>query len=255
MIQAVDRAFRILWLLSTERRPLGITEIANALGLNKGTAFGLVKTLAHEGLLERDPQSRKYNLGLRLTELGMIQTWGMPIYQAGVYPVRRLSVTADRSARLYAWDRTTVLLILNMVHPTQDFPFTGLVRPRIPAYCTGAGKAILSRLSKDHLAAYFAETELVAHTPNTLTTRSALESELDEARRTGVAYDREEFVQGFSCVSAPILDRWAHPCGAVSISVEADLFRKESSPAIASEVQRTAMEISHAIGHQSMHER
>ena len=44
-IQSVNRAIDILFLFSQARPRMGVTEIGEALGLNKGAAFGLVDTL------------------------------------------------------------------------------------------------------------------------------------------------------------------------------------------------------------------
>ncbi|MBS0614572.1 MAG: helix-turn-helix domain-containing protein, partial [Proteobacteria bacterium] len=52
-IQSVQRATDIILLFCGAPR-LGITEIATALGLNKGTVWGLVTTLEQQGFLQQD---------------------------------------------------------------------------------------------------------------------------------------------------------------------------------------------------------
>ncbi|MGH8875166.1 MAG: helix-turn-helix domain-containing protein, partial [Acidimicrobiia bacterium] len=62
MIQAVDRAVQVLLALQGTRR-LGVTELANRLGLAKGTVHGLLETLASRSMVEQDPDTGKYMLG------------------------------------------------------------------------------------------------------------------------------------------------------------------------------------------------
>ena len=71
-IQSVKRASQILSLFSKARTSLGSTEISKELGIHKATAQGLVRTLWEEGFLSQNPETRKYRLGLKIYELGMV---------------------------------------------------------------------------------------------------------------------------------------------------------------------------------------
>ena len=69
-IQSVDRAARILKVLGRGSARLGVTEIAEQLGLAKGTAYGLLRTLEAQGMVEQDPDTDKYRLGAAMLQLG-----------------------------------------------------------------------------------------------------------------------------------------------------------------------------------------
>lgn len=43
-------------------------------------------------------------------------------------------------------------------------------------------------------------------TKNTITTRRKLLKELDKIKKTGLAYDREEYLSGLYCIGAPVFD-------------------------------------------------
>src|SRR6266508_2056590 len=70
MIQSVERAAQILKALGAESPRLGITELAERLGLAKATVYGLLRTLASEQLVEQDAETGKYRLGPALLQLG-----------------------------------------------------------------------------------------------------------------------------------------------------------------------------------------
>ena len=61
MIQSIARAVQILNLFRDTPR-LGISQIAQKVGLPKTTVFGLVQSLCEENFLARDPQTHDYSL-------------------------------------------------------------------------------------------------------------------------------------------------------------------------------------------------
>ena len=50
-VQSVERAAAILRLLAEENEPLGLAQIASALGLAKSTVHGILRTLEAQGAL------------------------------------------------------------------------------------------------------------------------------------------------------------------------------------------------------------
>ena len=68
--QSLERGLAILSQFSTDRRLIGVSEVANELGLTRSTAHRYIATLARLGYLHRDPASRKYILGPRVLDLG-----------------------------------------------------------------------------------------------------------------------------------------------------------------------------------------
>jgi DNA-binding IclR family transcriptional regulator len=73
-----------------------------------------------------------------------------------------------------------------------------------PLYCTGLGKAILAGMAPQEAHRVLLQTDLVPHTPHTITAVGALEAELAEVRRVGYAVDNQEHEIGVQCIAAPI---------------------------------------------------
>jgi len=67
-VPAIDKAARVLRALADGGRPQGISELARALNVSKGTLRDVLLTLAHHGLVVRDPDTR-FRLGPELRAL------------------------------------------------------------------------------------------------------------------------------------------------------------------------------------------
>ena len=68
--QSLERGLAILTCFTPERPVLGIADIADELGMSRSTTHRYVITLTQLGYLEQGA-SRKYRLGLKVTDLGM----------------------------------------------------------------------------------------------------------------------------------------------------------------------------------------
>jgi DNA-binding IclR family transcriptional regulator len=71
-VQALERALNILDCFSFQNRELSLSEVVKITGLNKTTAKRLISNLESRGYLQQDPQTKAYQLGMRLFELGGI---------------------------------------------------------------------------------------------------------------------------------------------------------------------------------------
>jgi acetyl-CoA synthetase len=88
------------------------------------------------------------------------------------------------------------------------------------------GKVVLSLQDPQSLRAYIAEG-LTAFTPHTIVEPEALLGQLDEVRRSGVAFDCEEFDDDFCCLAAPVFDARRRAVAVLGISMSARSFELE----------------------------
>src|SRR5260370_38723151 len=93
MIQSVQRAAQILAVLGSGTPRLGVTEIADRVGLAKPTVHGLLRTLEAHELGTQDPATGKYSLGPGVLQLGNASLAGSDLR------ARRLRWAASRAER------------------------------------------------------------------------------------------------------------------------------------------------------------
>jgi IclR family KDG regulon transcriptional repressor len=215
-IQSLQRAMDILSLFSLSHPSYSLAEIAVASGLNKGTAWGLVSTLEQGGILEQEPDTRRYRLGPAIYSLGMIYAGSLQINNAASAAAHRLSSRCKATTRIGIWDRDAVLITM-LVIPDEQQGLAPQIGPRIPGYCTALGKAILAFLEASKLEAYLSQVDLIAYTPSTITSQDRLMLELEEIRSHGYSVSRDEMIPGVTGIAAPIFGRNGDLVAAISL--------------------------------------
>jgi DNA-binding IclR family transcriptional regulator len=91
----------------------------------------------------------------------------------------------------------------------------GVVRP---AHCTALGKIILAALRLEQLERFLERADLKAYTPKSIVDPDTLRRELEEVRRSGVAFDDGEFDPEVRCVAVPVRDFTGQVVGTLGIS-------------------------------------
>ena len=248
IIQSIDRASQILGLFSLNRSTLGVTEIARSLNLNKSTVQGLVRALVHIGFLQRDPETRKYQLGPRIYELGTILAGSLDINQKSSQPADRLAKKIELLVRIAILDGDSALITLDAYPRSQPFIFRqfGL---RAPLYCTAVGKALLAYSDPKTVDEYLRQTEFVAYTPTTLTNKEDLMKELELTRKRGYSVNREEHFLSRVAIGAPIFAREGRLAGSMCISGPPERILGDDHEKLVQEIKNTSLEITRHMGH------
>jgi DNA-binding IclR family transcriptional regulator len=245
-IQSVDRAARILKILASGPRRLGVSEIADRLGLARPTVHGLLQTLQAHGFVEQDRDSDKYQLGAGLLHLGNSYLDLNELRGRSIVHAERLAARTDAAVRVGVLHGAEVVVVHHVFRP--DAPFQVLeVGAQLPAHATALGKAILAHGSDDIVDDLTAET-LPKLTRRTLSA-AALRRQLEEVRAGDVAVERDEAVLGESSVAAPIFDHAGHAVGAIGVVGEsATLLPRGSSRRVAGAVVDAARAVSRELG-------
>jgi len=248
MIKSLQRAINILDLFSEQTAELGITEIAEALGLHKSTAAGLVYTLEHNSYLHQDPETRKYSLGFKLVERASTLLDQIDVRQVALPHLRELRAWCGESVNLAVRDGGQIVYVERLT-TTQSLGMRAKVGYRAPMHCTALGKAIFSGMPSREVEEFVAQSGLPAATPSSITDRAQFFQEVDRVREQGFAVDNEENEIGVRCVAAPIFDHSGRPVAAVSISSPVLRFPPSEVPQYGQKVIEAANAISARLGH------
>ncbi|SEG54914.1 transcriptional regulator, IclR family [Actinacidiphila yanglinensis] len=214
-IQSLERAAAILRLLAGGERRLGLSDVASSLGLAKGTAHGILRTLQQEGFVEQDPVSGKYQLGAELLRLGNSFLDVHELRARALVWTDDLARSSGESAYLGVLHQQGVLIVHHVFRP-DDSRQVLEVGAMQPLHSTALGKVLAAYDPVAHSEA--AEGERAALTGRTVTSAADFEALLDLTRARGWAADLEETWEGVASIAAPVYDRRRMPVGAVGIS-------------------------------------
>lgn len=223
-VQSVGRALDIVsFVADSPSDGLSVGEISKMLGLAKSSALATVRTLVAHGYLQPIEPGPRYRLGLSLIRLGDLSARQFPIAEICTPILREIMAQTHLTARAAVSDDGYPLFVDRVDGPGMVRFHTPLGR-REPAHATAAGKAILSTLPGAEIRAKFSDSDLVAHTSNTITSLDLLLEQLKSVRRRGFAVDDEEDVQGVTCVGAAFFNHQDECAGALSLTgLKADL--------------------------------
>jgi DNA-binding IclR family transcriptional regulator len=222
---------------------LGVVDVARRLGVDKSQASRTLRALANQGFAERDAQSRAYRLGPRIFAYAALVS-ERRLLRAAPPVLDRLVDGLGERAHLSVLEGSAVLTLLSH-SPARAVQAAGWVGRTVPAYCTAAGRALLSDHDPDALRALFADVELVARAPNTVASLAELIARVQEAAERGYALADEELEPGLAAVAAPVRRFDGRIVAAVNVSGPSFRFGPHLLQA-ADEVARAAAELSAA---------
>jgi DNA-binding IclR family transcriptional regulator len=212
MLDAIDRS---------RAKSLTGAELSRASGVPKASCHRLAARLVDYGML--DKVGERYSIGIHLFELAHT-----------VPHLRRLREAAmPHLVDLYAYSHEVVhfgilvgtdVLYLEKVADSRSASLPSAVGRRMPAHCTGLGKAMLAFSTVDPLSEEFSQP-LKRRTKRTIVAPSVLAGQLSRVRSEHLAYEQDEAVPGFSCIAAPVLSADRRAIAAISITVPTCRFR------------------------------
>jgi DNA-binding IclR family transcriptional regulator len=235
-LSSVRNAARLLKEFRTGEREIGVTEVSRRLGIGKSTAHRLLNTLAEEHLLEQNPTTGAYRLGLTMYELGARVSAGMDIHQAATPMLDQLRNVTQETIQVAVLDGREVVYIERRESP-QALRIFSRVGHRNWAHCTSTGKVLLAFLPDAQLEDLLAGWRPAKRTPYTITDLDKLRTEVLAVRARGWAENVNESEMGAASVAAPIRNATGEVVAAVSIvgpvmRLDGESLRRFARPAV-----------------------
>ena len=246
-LSSVAAAIKLLKAFTEDETEFGISGLAKRLGLAKSTIHRLTTTLVADGLLEQDPQSGKYRLGIALFRLGALVRRRMDVSNEARPFLFDLRKKTNETVHLAILDGTEIMYVYYL-ESTQAIRMRSDLGGRKPAYCTAEGQAILAFGPSD-VVDRVTRGGLRARTPQTITDAGKLAKALALVRQRGYAMDDEESEIGMRCIAAPIRNDGGDVVAAVGVAGPVSRLTKKTLASFAPHVIGTAAAISARIGH------
>lgn len=201
-VPAIDKCFAILDLLAKSKEPMGVSDISGKLALNKSTVFNIGHTLADLNVLENLGDG-KFTFGTRFYVLSNSAGKTSPLLKTAHPYLEMINEKTKLSAFLGLRSEGRAILI-DKVDSANGVKVSSEIGIQMPVLAGAGIKAMLCQLSDEEIEEILARTELKRYTPYSITDKQVYKEEILTVREEGIAYDREEYIEGMVAFGIPI---------------------------------------------------
>jgi DNA-binding IclR family transcriptional regulator len=234
------RAFGVLELVAHADGPLSLDELTQLCGLPKPSVYRILGTLQRGGLVQREPASKRYCIGARLSRLALEVMMRSPQRARRHAILQQLVTEIGETCNFTMLDGNEVLY-LDRVETSSPVRVHLAAGSRVPLHCTASGKLFLSQLSDSQAATLLGPGPYRRFTENTITDPEELQKALRRIRSEGMGTDVGEFLEGSVAVSVPVTDAQGRVCATVAVHGPAPRVTLRSAIEFLPALRRAAM--------------
>lgn len=243
----IDRALEVLECFNTEKAEWGITELSRRTGLGKSRVFRILKTLEGRGFAEKNEETGRYRLGLKVFELGQV-VGGTIDLRREVGPIlRELSQRTGGTSlvRIVDRDETVTLDAVPSSRTLRAIPPIGV---RYPIYYGACGKIFLAFMDPQERSRRLKGVRLRRYTRASITSMAVLLQEVEKVRQQEYAVSDEESIVGLRAVAVPVWNREGKVAAAMGLSFPTPYFPPAKTAEMVTELHRGAERVSMVLG-------
>lgn len=213
-IKSVKTTFKIVQIIQ-EKDGAKLSEISDEAGKSKGSVHNHLDTLLEMGYVIK-PEDQ-YEVGVRFLEHGVYARQNREIYDIAKPELERIAADTGELANLMIEENGKGVYL---ARESGENAVTVDVQTGTQVYLHGTalGKAILAYLPEEEKKWILERHGTPQLTEKTVTDKDKLNSELDQVRKQGIAYDEEERLPGMRCIAVPVLDDREYPVGSLSVA-------------------------------------
>jgi DNA-binding IclR family transcriptional regulator len=245
--KSVVKATVLLRELGRHRKGINVTDLAQAVGMSRPTAFRLLLSLEQTGFVERS--DNRYMLGWQVVRLGRLAD---PYTGA----VARIQPVLDAYAAKLNETLSFVMLMGLSEHEviaeasgSRYLTSNQYIGGTYPLHASATGKLILAEMSNEEIDATLPE-KLESFTARTITNRKALLKEVDQVRKQGYAILDNELEEGLFAAGRPVRDPSGTLIGILTINGPTERLKSEELPTTLEELGQAADAVAKALAEQ-----
>lgn len=233
-VKSAERLLDVLDLLARHARPVPTMTIARECDIPKSSAHHLLNVMRARHFVTYYEVERAWGLGVAAFEIGSAYLRSRPLQRMGRHLLVELTQRTGETSHLAMLHGTEVLYVDKEQPVGAAAKLVTEIGVRLPAHLTAVGRAILAELPEAQVEALYAGQPLVLRTGRGPTSLAALQRDLEEVRRRGVAVDDEMVTPGISCAAAPVFSHEGVPVAAIGVTyVTAQRSKADARQAVA----------------------
>lgn len=210
------RALAVLEYVVRADGPVSLDDATQACRLPKPTVFRILGLLQRNGYLQREPSTKRYSAGARLS------SFALDVLQSSTLRMKRRQILRHLVDEIGETCNFTMLdgnevLYLDRVETTASVRLHLEAGARLPLHCTASGKLFLSQLPSAEVHELLGSEPFKSYTDHTITDYATLEEGLKRIRASGIATDDAEYDRDSVCVAVPVNDWHGRVCAALAV--------------------------------------
>jgi len=204
MSQSLKKGIDALLFLAN-RKSAGVTELAEALKVNKSTAFRILDTFLEANMVEKNKDTLKYRLGPAILRLSEQYYHNFNIIESARPVMERLAAEIRESVHLCILANNSAVIIEQMLSNSK-LVVNAKVGNSEPLHCSAVGKCLLAFTSEENREKMISGISFNVFTEKTIKEKEKLNEEIKRVQELGYAIDDEELSEHIRCVAVPVFD-------------------------------------------------
>jgi IclR family KDG regulon transcriptional repressor len=246
-ISTLGRVCDILNCFGEEHELLTLTEIARCVALPKSTVHRILTGMECQGMINRDPYGRGFQLGYQLVRWGILAQLSINLRNIALPVMRTLVKQTSETAVLSVRYGNTAIWIETV---ESDQPVRIALRTGKPLslHAGASSKILWAFLPEDEIERILGQIDLRPIQVNTITDRQHMLHELKVIRNIGYAVSNEETDQGAMGIAAPVYDHQGNLTAGIGIVAPTSRVTMDKVPAYAQHVLEAGYSLSQRMG-------
>ncbi|MFJ2718196.1 MULTISPECIES: IclR family transcriptional regulator [unclassified Streptomyces] len=236
----------VLRTFSVDEPELGVTEIATRVGLHKSTVSRILATLEQDGLVERDPGSRRFRLGLGVIAMAGPLLADLDVRRAAYPVLQELSHRTGETAALLVWNGAEAVCV-EQVASRHEVKHSTPLGTRYQTAASSSVQVFLSRLPSERVRA-LVTSGAVVHPGLSDAAVDAYLLRLAESAERGYAVNYGETSVEEVGVAAPVFDHRGEAVASVLVSAPRFRVSPEGLPVLGETVRESAARVTARLG-------
>jgi len=247
MSKSALRVLEIMEFVASQRDGCTHTTIAQGLNIPKSSLTALLQDMLSKGYLQRTPESGIFTIGVQVLWLANSYLRNLNLVKLG-QPLVAEIFTKVREFSLLAIPNGTEYVTICTESVPSVFGHTLQLGSRGPMYCSALGRAMLAFMPQPQVDDILRTSNRVKLTAHTRASLSEIRLALDEVRRTGVAFVKEESFAGVVGYGTPVFGPMGAPVAAFGVGVPTSQWKRSAEPAIVNALQAASRQLSQQLG-------
>lgn len=246
-IKSVQRAFRILKILSRAKRAMSLAEISREVGFHKSICHRLLVTLSDEGVVTRNERDGKYKVGIGLFTMGQSAAEQIELTSAASEIVKRLTRESGESSYV-SIESDGWRVCLQKAESQHIIRHDIALGEMLPLFAGAGGKVLLAAYTKTQFEDYVARNRHKMVESNGRIDPTRLWLDLDNIRKNGFAWSYMERTDDGASVGVPIRNYTGAVVACIAVAGPIDRFTDKTKDRLIELTRQAGAEISERLG-------